>query len=497
MKRHFLICLALLLLSSCTQTNVVTDADMPDGPEQVQETEAPAETAPETTTEDYLNTLPQKDYSGTTFTMIGKNDVEYAHNFPEAQETGEIVNDALFYRNRTVEERYGVAFAYELTSSGGDTVSKVQADVMAGDMSYDMIQGSMLTCTNVLLNRECLFKINDLPAIDLSQPWWNSRCGSDLAIAGNFYYITGDIMYEHYREAACLLFNKNLMKDYNIDTNLYQLVQEGKWTFDKMQEVASAIEGNSGTYRYTISDIGGYDFYFGGDLRITYFDENGNPYFANTPTNKMSDLIDKYSNVFADTSICVNDTYNYSMGTLDSVGRAKSFFTSGNALFYSCRTEEIMGMRDNDIDFGVVPVPKYDQTQENYISYANPWVGSSVAFPKNMQNAEMSGIITEALACESMSYLKPAMYDNMLKTRSTRDEESAAMLDIIFSTKTFDLCDICEWGQLNYAVRDNVLGVKDTLASDYATIITAANNALTKTVALFTSENTAEITEEP
>ena len=97
----------------------------------------------------------------------------------------------------------------------------------------------------------------------------------------------------------------------------------------------------------------------------------------------------------------------------------------------------------------------------------------------------MSGVITEALAYESRVYLKPAMYDNMLQTRSARDEESAAMLDIIFSTKTFDLCDIGEWGKLNYVIRDGVLGAKDTMVSDYAASIDSAKAAMEKTTALF------------
>lgn len=491
MKRCFVLCFVALLIASqvpsCSKENtkdLLTESNstMINTSDTDSQTES-IETEEET---DYLDTLPKKSYPGTSFTIIGKDDVVYAHNFPDATgETGEIISDALFQRNQAVAERFGVKFAYERTSSGGDTVSKVQADVLANGKSYDMVQGSMLTCANVLLNNDCLYKINNLDAIDLSQPWWNNRCATDLAINGNLYYVTGDIMYEHFREVACILFNKDMMEDYGIDADLYQLVKDRKWTFEKMLEVAAAIPSNSNVYRYGLDDISGYDFYFGAGLRITHYDKEGTPYFENTPTDKMFSIIDNYSNVFADTSVCINNTYNWAMGTLDSVGRANDHFQSGNVLFLSCRTDIIQTMRDNELDFGVLPVPKYDELQEDYISYANPWIGSSVSFPKTMKDPEMSGIITEALAYESMLCLRPAMYDNMLKGRSIRDEESADTLDIIFSTKTFDLCDICEWGNLNYFIRDNMLGVKDTLASDYASTINAAKEALSNTIELF------------
>ena len=350
MKKLFALLLAaltLLSVSSCGAFGDSKDTAKSDSSETSLTESEPETTTAETIPENYLETLPQKNYAGATFTIIGKSEPVLAHNFPEEEETGEIINDALFIRNRTVEEKFGVDFAYLVTDSGGSTVSKVTSEVMAGGKSIDMIQGSMLTCSNVLLNKGVLTKINDLEAIDLEQPWWNACCETDLAVNGNCYYVTGDILYENYLEAACIQFNKQIAENYKLE-DLYALANNGEWTFDKMLETASVIPANSGVYRFTVDDIAGYSFYFGAGLRITQSDGKGGLYLEASPTEKMLTLVDKYSTVFKDTSITVNNTYNYMMGTLDSVGKALDYFTEGKSLFNAGRTRFIVDMRNVD-----------------------------------------------------------------------------------------------------------------------------------------------------
>lgn len=357
---------------------------------------------------DYYQTLPQKDYSGTTFNIVGKD----SKNFPGDAENGEVVNDAVYSRNKNVESKYNIAFSYIKLGSGGDIAAAVENSVLAGDSSYDMIMASGLTCGSPLVNKGLLYNINDLPNIDLEQSWWNQRCISDLTIESNLYYVTGDIMYEHYLSTAAILYNKTLAESLGMP-ELYELVMDGTWTFDKMDEYANLVTPGSGIIQYGLGDISGYNFYYAAGLRITYFDKNGNPYFESSPTQKMSDVIDKYSAIFADTTKCINTTYNwyYSLEA-DAPG---DVFGNGNMLFYCGISGWLLDFRDSNINFGVIPYPKYDESQDEYYSYSNPWMSAFVFYPKLLKDADMSGLITEALAYESSSVLKPVMYDNMLK----------------------------------------------------------------------------------
>ena len=45
------------------------------------------------------------------------------------------------------------------------------------------------------------------------------------------------------------------------------------------------------------------------------------------------------------------------------------------------------------------------------------------------------------MACYGFNNLIPAYYEIALKRKTSRDEESSAMLDLIFSTRSYDLGD--------------------------------------------------------
>ena len=68
----------------------------------------------------------------------------------------------------------------------------------------------------------------------------------------------------------------------------------------------------------------------------------------------------------------------------------------------------------------------------------------------------MSTIVAEALACESKYTVTGAYYDVNLKTKAARDEQSAAMLDIILDTRVYDLGWYYQFGGYNEAVMNLV-----------------------------------------
>ena len=96
-------------------------------------------------------------------------------------------------------------------------------------------------------------------------------------------------------------------------------------------------------------------------------------------------------------------------------------------------------LRDMETDFGVLPYPKYDEAQSEYYSRVSYYWANIV--PITNAKLDMTGAILEALNCESANYVVPAYYEIALKTKYSRDEESAAMLDLIFENRVVDLGD--------------------------------------------------------
>ena len=61
----------------------------------------------------------------------------------------------------------------------------------------------------------------------------------------------------------------------------------------------------------------------------------------------------------------------------------------------------------------------------------------------------MTGVIVESLAALGYKYFKPAYYDILLKGRSVHDIESKPMIDIIFSSKKYDVINMLDVGGSN------------------------------------------------
>jgi hypothetical protein len=114
-------------------------------------------------------------------------------------------------------------------------------------------------------------------------------------------------------------------------------------------------------------------------------------------------------------------------------------FIYNKVLFYFGSTGDAAELRREEAEFGIIPMPKKNLQQDNYISYARNWF--NVFIPKSTKDEKVTDVIVEVMAALGLKYIKPAYYDNILKSRSTYDKNSREMIDIIFETKTYDMID--------------------------------------------------------
>ena len=121
----------LASLSACGGEAAVTDT-------------TPVVTEPEVTIDTSLreNTpdgLPELDFEGAAVNIFYREGT-YKDVFGGEEETGELVDDAVFIRNRKVEERLNVDFEYiQGPSDVTEFSASVTASVTAGDDAYDII----------------------------------------------------------------------------------------------------------------------------------------------------------------------------------------------------------------------------------------------------------------------------------------------------------------------------------------------------------------------
>ena len=386
-------------------------------------------------------------FEGKTFVWIGGgSQIPYAD-----EETGNILSDALYYRQRDIEEKFSISFEsympeYLENSSNHPVVDAVASDVMAGIGAYDAGYGTSVSVCLPLLNYKAVADINTLSGIDFDREWWTSSLTDTYHFAGKLYFVNGSIVTSNYTDASCVLFNKNIQSDYEIE-DLYSLVENGEWTFDKMLEVSSVIPANtngSGAYRF--SSPNGMAVIYANGYTVTKFNDDQNPYVEENLPIELSNLSDKFAPIFGDDNLTVNikgminsqyENFNDKYGYNGS----SEMFADDNSLFHFTITGDAQYLRGEDVNFGILPMPKESSAQGRYITYAEPWSTFDVFVPKTTKDADVTGIILETMAALGEKYIKPAYYDSILRGHSSFDYESLDMLDIIIEGKVYDIID--------------------------------------------------------
>ncbi|MCQ2456087.1 MAG: hypothetical protein MJ096_01900 [Clostridia bacterium] len=403
--------------------------------------------------ENYVDELASGvNYNGQTFTYIGFGD-----DFPaEEAITGELYNDAAYSREIALEEKFGIEFSNLITENGDYTTDMVAREVMAGGTSYDLAKGLMMTVGQPLMLQNALMDVSGFQTIDLSQPWWLQSLEEVYTLYDKLYFLSGSIVCNHFLDASCMMFNKQVAENYGI-TGIYDIVENREWTIDKMLEVASVIPTNtdgSGTWRFCLYPYRsvGEDLLFSAGFTISSRDEEGNLYIPDALPKDLSDFADKVSAFLGDdTQTCATRILKGEMEDTNvkyGYKGIEGIFEDNKILFMFGSTELATQLRNLDVEFGVIPEPMRDEFQKDYISSGNG-SGWCVYVPKVVRDVEFVDVITEAMAALSDEYIRPAYLEKMLKGRSTDDVESRRYIDIVFNARVNDMIDIFGGGDRN------------------------------------------------
>ncbi|MDD7301873.1 MAG: hypothetical protein PUG87_08015 [Eubacteriales bacterium] len=291
------------------------------------------------------------------------------------------------------------------------------------------------------------------------------NAGEYFRIDDKLYFMTGDyVLYEKQRLPA-MMVNLSMAEDYEIE-DLYAAVDEGRWTVDLMNTYAVLVKGDidgDGTMDYHNDRfgllMGSYTYtpflLFG--MENTYTKkENDGSFTLNVTSERMLDSISRLGKtLFTDTT-----TYGEIITNNWTDGASPQYvFEEGRALFYN-EVLSIVRTLDTNIRYGVLPLPKYDETQKKYLSTVQNSNSGSIAIPASLsdEDAEFTGLILEALADLSHYTTLPAFIDGVMQTKKAPDEESVRVLQTLFSSENivYDTFAIFEIGDLNNIVWNNL-----------------------------------------
>ncbi len=473
----------LLLAAMLTSTFACGSEGTPSGT-----TAQSGTTEPATETTSYLDKFKDKKFDGKTFSVITQHQTSQPTVPPEDQ-TGEVVDDALYNRDRRVEELLGITIEYQVYENRNQLANDLRTLISAGEDVYDMVITSMADGLNTLAPEGYLLDLNTLPEISLDSDWWSGSCHKNLTFNGKQYMTSGPISLAYYYAPCVIAFNQRLCDEYQIP-DLYETVLSGKWTIDKFGEITKNVaqdlnsdgkmSADDDFFAFACDELTGQAFYMGCGGTQTELDSNGKPTLT-MGSSKNTDILDKIVSVVAkDDMRLLTEGINAEGSNIPAFNKTWHFKNAKTMLLGYNMSGIITYLRDMTDDYGLIPMPKLDENQEEYLTYGSPWgpVGVAVPVTVSPDKHEMIGTAMETLAYISHTTVGTQMFNVTLKEKVSRDDNSKAMLDIIYKDVIFDINGIHNFGNTGTTLRACAIGKEENFSSKYASALPTAEEKL-------------------
>lgn len=418
--------------------------------------------------------FPAVDWGGKDFRILNiKTSGSYSGIVYEM--TGDVLDDAMWKRNEMIEEMFNLTLIEEL-GAYNEINDTVRSTVLSGDDVYQVAYPRSDSIGGMALDG-LFWNLNEGDGFQFDQPWWDQAVMEDFAIGDKqeIYFASSDISLHNFEMSWCLYFNRNQLVDLGLDMP-YDTVKAGKWTYDALYKYISVGHNLNGDESYTWNANGQAVYGFTsmqpdaitqmfvscGEKYVVM--NNGQPEFV-AGSDKYYSVAEKLAKLFgtAGQSIFANDRaggFHYEL-----------IFGAGRAMFTGCEIKSGDGggaFANMTDDYGIIPLPKYDEAQENYVSPVAVWT-YFMTVPSTNKNISDTSKILDAMAYLSYKDVVPAYYDVTLMLKNIRDDETAEMLDIIRGARTYLTAYAFGWGAgLRSAVGSKISSGDADIASTIA-----------------------------
>ncbi|MCL2518116.1 MAG: hypothetical protein FWF15_06080 [Oscillospiraceae bacterium] len=462
MKKFTALVLACIMVSfiftACSENKGSAD--------QTQKTETAA--APEDEIDPRLlisDDLPVDDFGGYDFRILSHLPARYYIE----EETGDIINDIVFARNRKIEERFNVNILCDAVPGIVEITTKARTAILANEDVHDLLVPHTITSIPTFITEKLLIDWNEVPRINFDKPWWNEAIIESTRIFGK-QFLTASSLNNGMASAFAMLFNKNYIADYNFE-DLYKVVTENRWTIDYMDNIIKQVPRDlNGDGIFNEDDQFGLvlnndnttlNFMYGFNHESVILGSDGYP-IININNELVHNMIQKvYSLIYDDNKSFIGyyDVYNE---------KGTPMFRDGRAFIICGGTTSLIGFRDVEFEFGIIPYPKWNEQQDGYYTHMDASNGA-LCVPKTATNLTLIGTIVEALSAESYKMIIPVFYDQALGIKYARDEVTRSMLDIIYAGVMYDFGYIFDdWKGATWTFPFMIVAKTTDLASYYA-----------------------------
>ncbi|MCR4905909.1 MAG: hypothetical protein K6A33_07495 [Clostridiales bacterium] len=474
-------------MTACSNNNAETgkNEDTP-GAQNVTPTDVEAE--PEEELSDYElrqripDNVPEMKFNGAELRVQTTDGDQYEEEIVAEELNGDACNDAVYNRNVKVEDRFDIKITCQRDGSPYSIPAKI---AKAGTDDYHLI-GLYDYMSYQPINAQALLNWLTIPYVDLNQPWHNKLANDDATVNGILYTVCSDLATTSMTYTHCVFANLDLATNYGYAaSDLYGLVNEGKWTIDQVMSMAETmyvdLNGNGK------SDIAGDQFGFGyqvtnpADVWFNAFgghyvgrDDDGNvivTFMDDKTVSELEKLLDFHYN-------------NKGFAKLSTQYDEQKWFLNGQLVFSPMRFYAAFAtLRDMESPYTMLPYPKWDEAQQNYYTNADDKFTVFAIATSLYGQIDFIGPVYEVLCAESYKTVYPAYYDVALKGKYSTDQETADMVELIMAGRMFDFS--FQFGEsvfqrIPYMFRDCINDNNPNIASKFQGIQKAMKKQMEK-----------------
>lgn len=370
--------------------------------------------------------------------------------------TGDVLDDVIYNRNRDFEERFNLKLNVT-EASINDTAEMARTTILAGDDVYDAcwLRGDLISS---VVTEGLAADLSDIDALQLSEPWWDQSVmeGGSITKDGSICIASNNICLMGLGGSVCVFINESMMEDLKLNKP-YDLVRSGKWTLDALRTYTKAGANLNGADSFDY--VPDKDTTYG---LVTWYDgiealcigagwryigkENGEPVLVAGDEHFHNVAAKVASLVTAAGEFCeINnrtESKHYEMA-----------FQGSRSLMMIAELKAASGLRSFNDTFGIVPTPKYDESQKDYCTFVSS-AQSLMCIPVTVADKEETGALIDTLAYLSYRDVLPVFYETTVEQKELRNDDSIEMLDIIRDSRYFDTAYAYGW--TNYNTRENV-----------------------------------------
>jgi len=452
-----------------------------------------ADTAEITETPQAAYNYPEADYGGYELRVLNITNLWDMYVYLDRAELdGEVLNDAVYTRNRNLEQSLNFTLneiTFESDAGVSQVVDAAKKSLTAGDNAYDIIY-LPVTDAPVLMLEGYFYNLKNIGEMQLDQPWWDQQVISAATLNNNLYFTTSPWHLMSFDGTWGLFFNEDIITDYTLEMP-YDHVRDNTWTIDTLAEYAKAVTSLNGDESYAWSNDGNAMYGISAHSHVIqkYIMAAGEKFVDINSSGYPEFLADneRFYSVISKLSAFLKKGDGYVMQGSDSDydvnnGGYMHVFSTERALFLTAEIKAAQLLRDMDFTFGIVPFPKYDSAQESYYSATVSRL-FVLTIPVTNPDPTIAATIADVMSYESYSNILPIYFDITVSQKGLRNDDSIEMLNIIRDTRGFDIGEVFTWtSALSTKIATKVFAGDEAVVSDIAAALPTINASIEKMI---------------